>query len=93
MHPNGQTDADMVGVQPADTDISNWTHERARVASLSRSRNDDDPDLVNARRNLKAERLALHIARIVAEAPTLTGEQRDRLALLLRGGGGQHGDA
>ena len=63
-----------------------WTAERARVASLSRSRTPDDPDLLDARRNLRAERLAVHIAKVVAEAPPLTAEQRDRLAVLLRGG-------
>lgn len=31
--------------------------------------------------------LAEHIQRVVAEAPPLTDEQRDRLAGLLRGGG------
>lgn len=61
-----------------------WTHERARVASLSRSRPADDPDLLDARRNLRAERLAEHIAKVVGEAPPLTPEQRDRLAVLLR---------
>lgn len=63
-----------------------WTAERARVASLSRSRPPDDPDLVNARRNLKAERLADYIERVVDAAPPLSSAQRDRLALLLRGG-------
>lgn len=60
--------------------------ERARVASLSRSRTPDDPELVDARRNMRAERLAEHIKRTVDAAPPLTVEQRDRLALLLRGG-------
>lgn len=64
-----------------------WTAERARVASLTRSRPADDPDLLNARRDLRAERLAVHIAKVVSEAPPLTDEQRDRLAVLLRGGG------
>jgi hypothetical protein len=62
-----------------------WTTERARVASLSRSRQPDDPDLLNARRNLRAERLADHIAETVAAWPPLTAAQRDKLALLLRG--------
>lgn len=71
-----------------------WTHERARVASLTRSRTPDDPELVDARRNLKAERLADYISRTVDAAPPLTAEQRDRLAALLRpiasaGGGGR----
>ncbi|QNF93578.1 hypothetical protein [Janibacter sp. YB324] len=64
-----------------------WTAERARVASLSRSRTPDDPELIAARRQLRETRLAEHIAKVVAEAPPLTAEQRDRLAVLLRGGG------
>lgn len=63
-----------------------WTHERARIASLSRSREHDDPELVDARRNLRAERLADYIKRTVDAAPPLTPEQRDKLALLLSGG-------
>lgn len=62
-----------------------WTSERARVASLSRSRRTDDPDLVRARRDLRAARLEDYIRRTVDAAPPLTGEQRDRLALLLHG--------
>jgi hypothetical protein len=61
-----------------------WTQERARVASLSRSRTPDDPDLISARRNLRTERLADYITRTVDAAPPLTADQRDRLALLLR---------
>lgn len=69
-----------------------WTVERARVASLTRSRQADDPELVDARRNLKAERLADHIARVVNEAPPLSSSQKDRLSRLLRGGGDSSGD-
>ncbi len=65
-----------------------WTTERARVASLTRSRPADDPDLLDARRKLRTERLADHIAAVVDASPPLTVEQRDRLALLLRDGGG-----
>ena len=61
-----------------------WTHERARVASLARRREPNDPDLVAARQNLKAERLAEYIARTVDVAPALREDQRDRLAALLR---------
>lgn len=60
-----------------------WTAERARVASLTRSRPADDPDLVEARRNLRAERLAKAISETVNAAPALTDDQRTRLALLL----------
>lgn len=56
---------------------------RARVAALARRRGDDDPELVAARRELAAQRLAEHVAQVVAEAPPLTAEQRDRIASLL----------
>ena len=61
-----------------------WTAERARYASLTRSRDPDDPELLEARRNLRAERLADYIEKILAAAPPLTDEQRSRLAELLR---------
>lgn len=64
-----------------------FLHHRGRVAALTRSRRPNDPDLVAARRDLAAERLAAHITRIVNEAPPLTDAQRDRLAVLLRGDG------
>jgi len=66
--------------------MSTWTQERARVAGLSRDRAPDDPELLTARLNLRAERLAAHVAKVVAEAPPLTPAQRDRIAVLLRGG-------
>lgn len=62
----------------------NWRVSRARIASLSRSRTPDDPDLVNARRELLEARLADRIRADVAAWPPLTTEQRDRLAALLR---------
>lgn len=68
------------------------THERARVASLTRSRTPDDPDLLDARRNLTAANLAAYIKRTVDAAPPLSPEQRQRLAALLSGGG-LHGAA
>ena len=61
-------------------------HERARIASLSRSRTVDDPELVEARRNLRAASLEAHVKRILSEAPPLSDEQRRRLAGLLTGG-------
>ncbi len=64
-------------------------HARGVVAGLSRDRRPDDPQLVEARRNLAALSIEAHIARVVAEAPPLTeGARRDRLAVLLRDGGG-----
>jgi hypothetical protein len=64
-----------------------WATERARIAALTRSRAADDPQLVEARRNLRAERLAEHVRRVVSEAPPLTEEQRARIAVLLTRGG------
>lgn len=69
--------------------MSSWTHERAKVAALSRSRSQDDPDLVSARRNLKASKLEEYVARVVAEAPPLTTAQIDRIAGLLGPLGGE----
>lgn len=63
-----------------------WTHHRAKVAALSRDRSPDDPELVSARQSLKAARLEDYIRRTVDAAPPLLPEQRDRLAVLLRGG-------
>lgn len=68
--------------------MSNWTVHRAKVASLSRSRKADDPELITARRNLKAARLEDYVSRVVSTAPPLTAEQLDRVAVLLRTGGG-----
>ena len=61
-----------------------WTQERARVASLSRSRQPDDPALTNARRALRAARAEEYVRKLVDTWPPLTDEQRDRLAVLLR---------
>lgn len=63
-----------------------WTHERARLANLSRYRPHDKLAIESARRDLRAARLEDYIRRAVAEAPPLKQSQRDQLALLLRGG-------
>lgn len=70
------------------SDIADWRNPRARIGALSRSRAADDPDLIEARRDLHAARLAEHIKRVVDSAPPLTPEQRDRLSALLRPTGG-----
>lgn len=61
-------------------------HHRARIAALSRDREPDDLDLADARRALRAERLAEAITNAVSAAPPLTDEQVDRLGQLLRAG-------
>ena len=58
--------------------------ERGRVASLTRSRPADDPELIDARRDLAAAKLDAYVKRVLAEAPPLTDAQRDRIAALLR---------
>ena len=63
--------------------MSTWTHYRAQVATLSRSRTADDPDLVEARRNLRAARLEAHIEKALADAPALSDQQLERIARLL----------
>jgi hypothetical protein len=63
--------------------MSSWTSERARVASLTRSREPSDPDLLNARRDLAAARAEGYIQKLVDAAPPLTADQRARLAVLL----------
>lgn len=60
--------------------------ERARIAALSRSRDATDPELVEARRNLRAEMLAESIRKTLATAPPLTDDQHRRLAGLFAGG-------
>ncbi|NWN88176.1 MAG: hypothetical protein HLX51_06490 [Micrococcaceae bacterium] len=67
-----------------------WTQERAKIASLSRFKKDDDPAIIKARQNLKALKLEEHVRNVVNEAPPLTAEQADRIAKLLsptQGGG------
>lgn len=58
------------------------TRIRARLAA--RARYEPDRDRLELQRELKASRLAEHIARVVDSAPELTQDQRDRLALVLR---------
>jgi hypothetical protein len=66
---------------------TNWRRERARVASLSRSRPPDDPDLVAARTSLREARITAQIEDLVNSAPPLTAAMRDRLALIVQGAG------
>lgn len=66
--------------------MSTARHNRARVAALSRWRDDHAADLVDAQRRLREDRLADYIKKTVDEAPPLTPEQRQRLAVLLSGG-------
>lgn len=57
---------------------------RARHAHHSRYRGADDPVTRDAARDLRAEQLAEHVRRKLAEAPPLTESQRARIVALLR---------
>jgi hypothetical protein len=58
--------------------------ERARIAIESRWR-PDDPTLVERRRAFRAASAEAYIRDLVNGHPSLTADQRDRLARLLRG--------
>ncbi len=64
---------------PADSRRS-----RARLAATVRHHSDDVAAVTAARQEHKATAAERYIRRLVDEAPPLTAEQRDRLALLLR---------
>ena len=68
-----------------------WTNTRAKIAHTLRV--DPGADVTDLRRQLRAERLAEHIEKIVAQAPPLANEQRERLAALLAPAGGGIGVA
>jgi hypothetical protein len=72
--------------QPAPTRRVVGAHERARLAATARHRPLDVEALEDARRALRAARAEGYIRELVAAAPPLSQSQRDRLALLLRGG-------
>lgn len=66
-------------------------HHRARIAGITRAvrkgeRPADDPELPQAQRDLRAEVLASHVEKVLAQAPPLTETQRDRIAAILRSG-------
>ncbi len=62
---------------------------RARVATLNRDRIADDPELLTAYCALaearRTDQVRDYIRRVVDAAPPLTAEQRDKVAMLLRG--------
>jgi len=59
---------------------------RARTAALVRHHPDHPEIAAPARRELAAAMLAEHVARVVADAPPLTTEQRDRITSALWAG-------
>ena len=63
-----------------------WSSERARIGWLVRNEAPDDV-IAEARRNLRALRLEEHVQKVLAGAPPLNDEQRERIAALLITGG------
>ncbi|GAA3681877.1 hypothetical protein GCM10023081_19960 [Arthrobacter ginkgonis] len=66
--------------------MSSWTKTRSQIAHAKRR--DPNADVTELRRKMKAERLEAYVAQAVAEAPPLTPDQLDRIAVLLRPAGG-----
>jgi hypothetical protein len=71
-----------------------WKSERARVGALARcvktgERSPDDPDLIEARRNLCALKLEEHMRLALAATPSMTDEQIKHLIALLNARGGR----
>jgi hypothetical protein len=69
------------------TRSAEWRRKRGKLGHLRGVLPADDPRVVQAQRDLKAQGLAEHVRHVVDSAPTLTAEQRDRIAAILRGGG------
>lgn len=63
--------------------VITWQTLRGRVAGLSRDRAPDDPELVDARRDLAATVLEARVRRALDADPPLSAEQRNRIADLL----------
>jgi hypothetical protein len=63
-----------------------WRQKRGKLAQLSKDLPADHPELEALRRGIVWDRLAEHVAEVVAKAPPLTPEQRDRIVAILRGG-------
>ena len=63
-----------------------WTKARSNVANTIRLHPDDAEAIAEARRLLKAARAEDYIRKLVDSAPPLSEAQRDKLAVLLRGG-------
>lgn len=61
---------------------------RGKYNALQRHRPADDPAVIDAARDLAAERLAEHVRRTVDAFPPLTPEQISRISVLLYGTGG-----
>jgi len=66
--------------------VPSSTRNKLRAQIAATSRHHPQADLTDLRRDFAAEKLAEYVAKVVSTAPPLTAAQRDRLAVLLRGG-------
>lgn len=62
-----------------------WKQKRGTLARRCQDLPPDHPEIIELRRELKAQRLQEHIAEVIESAPALTAQQRERIAELLRG--------
>lgn len=62
------------------------TRRKCVVASLSRHRDAADPELIDARRDLRAAKLRQYVENTLAEWPPLHREQLDSIGALLAAG-------
>jgi len=61
-----------------------WKQTRGKLARRSRDLPPGHPEIVKLRTDLKVDRAAEYIQKLLDEAPTLDDAQRNRLAELLR---------
>jgi hypothetical protein len=61
-----------------------WQTKRARIARLSKDLPREHPELQRLRTELRTQRTAEYIEKILAAWPPLTDEQRTKLAELLK---------
>lgn len=76
----------MPQLHPVITDrppVSEVQHLRGKLANACRR--GTETDIIEARRDLAMAKIEQYAARVVAEAPPFTDEQRERLAGLLNG--------
>lgn len=68
--------------------MSSWTKVRSELANGVKQLGPEHPKVIEKRAELRALRLEEHVQRVLSQAPPLTDEQRERIAGLLRAGGG-----
>ena len=64
--------------------MSNVKHAHTRYAALKRWRKPGDPELLAAKKDLEAAKIADRIQGLVDQWPELTPEQQAKIAILLR---------